>query len=62
MNPHVPSMSLWLILAVICWFIAALHGGFYGFYAQANPSGRWIFGPSIGWLGMFFFGLFMIFH
>jgi hypothetical protein len=63
MNAHVPAMSIWLILAVICWFIAAFFGSFAG-YAPAPAAGtpyRWgVFG-GFGWLGLFFYGLFLIF-
>lgn len=61
MNQHVPSMSLWLILAVICWFLAAFFGSFSGYGPQAQPNRWWFFG-GFGWLGMFFYGLFLIFH
>jgi len=60
MNPHVPSMSIWLILAVICWFIAAFFGSFAGYAPQPAPN-RWGFFGGFGWLGMFFYGLFLIF-
>jgi hypothetical protein len=61
MNAHVPSMSIWLILAVICWGLAALHGSFF-YNAPTGQPYRWGFGGGVGWLGMFFFGLYMIFH
>lgn len=60
MNAHVPSMSLWLILAVICWFFAAFYGSFFTY--APNQNNRWGFFGGFGWLGMFFYGLFLIFH
>jgi hypothetical protein len=59
MNANVPAMSIWLILAIIFWGLAAFHGGFY--YSQPTPNTRWGFGFGLGWLGMFCYGLFLAF-
>jgi hypothetical protein len=59
MNATVPAMSIWLILAIIFWALAALHGAFY--YSQPTPQTRWGFGFATGWVGMFCYGMFLAF-
>lgn len=58
MNPHVPAMSAWMLFAVIFWGLAAVHAGIY--YSRPQP-GRWGYGFSLGWLGLFCYGMFVIF-
>ena len=58
MNPHVPEMSFWILAATVLWLLAGLHAGLY--YRQPEPR-RWGWGLSLGWLGLFCYGMFLIF-
>ena len=40
------AVMILLIIALICWFLAAIQG----FIPQTSPI-------ALGWLGMFFYGL-----
>jgi hypothetical protein len=61
MHQSVPSTSIWVILAVICWGLSAFTYSFY-YYQPTNTPNRWGFGLGVFPLGFFFYGLYLIFH